>query len=226
MQKQDSFSKRMTLIKKVCILSAILLVSGFFLAQNSMAKIEKAEYSVLEKYGAIEVRLYRPYIVAETTVEGEFADVGNEGFRRLFNYISGGNRTEQSIDMTAPVGQQPQGEKIAMTAPVGQQPSGDAYLVTFMMPSQYTLQTLPEPTDARVRLRRTPEHTAVAIRYSGVWSHARYKSHKDKLTAFVEKHGLTVKGEPMWARYNPPFMPFFLRRNEILVEIETNNPPP
>lgn len=189
------------------------------LSQVALGGIEKTSYQVIEKHGPIELRLYAAQIVAETTVEGDFKEVGNEGFRRLFKYISGNNRTRQSIAMTAPVGQQPQSEKIAMTSPVGQQKSGDQYLITFMMPSHYTMETLPEPNDPRVTLRQIPEHYAVAIRYSGTWSQSRYDSHLAKLNDFIARRGFVVHGEPFFARYDPPFMPFFLRRNEILFEI-------
>ncbi len=205
-------------------MNAKMLLSGlmgiFVAGCGSAGGIEKSSYKVIEKQGAIEIRLYASQIVAETTVEGDFKDVGNEGFRRLFSYISGNNRTRQSIAMTAPVGQQPQGEKIAMTAPVGQQKSGESYVITFMMPSEYTMETLPEPNDSRVTLRLIPEHYAVAITYGGVWSQKRYQTHETKLRDFIAQQGLVIHGEPIFARYDPPFMPFFLRRNEILFEID------
>jgi len=200
------------------IFSIAIYIVAF--SQETLMAIEEAKYEVLQKFGAIEIRRYQPQVVAETTVEGDFDQVGNTAFRRLFNYISGGNRTQQSIAMTAPVGQQPKEEKIAMTAPVGQQKSGDRYVVSFMMPSSYTLETLPEPTDPNVTLRAIPAHTAAAIRYSGTWSQKRYQAHYEKLLTFIEQQGYVAKGEPVWARYNPPFTPWFLRRNEILMEIE------
>ncbi len=206
-------------------LVGVFVATGGLFKQQAYGGIEKAGYKVFEKKGAIELRLYPPQIVAETAVEGDFTNVGNEGFRRLFNYISGNNRTRQSIAMTAPVGQQPQSEKIQMTAPVGQQKSGETYLITFMMPSKYTMETLPEPNDSRVTLRLIPEHYAVAITYGGTWSQSRYDKHQTKLLAFIAERGLTPQGEPVFARYDPPFMPFFFRRNEILIEINKPEQP-
>ncbi len=207
-------------MKKHIFTAYMAVVSlGLLLSGNAMA-IEEAKYSVLEKHGSIELRLYAPHIVAETAVDGDFEDAGNQAFGRLFNYISGSNRSKESIAMTAPVGQQKTSEKIAMTAPVGQQKSDGKYLISFMMPSKYTMDTLPEPTDGRVVLRQIPQRTVAAIRYSGTWSQKRYAAHEQKLRDFIAQRGYAIKGEPNWARYNPPFTPWFLRRNEILMEIE------
>ncbi len=183
--------------------------------------IEEPPYTVVEKQGAIELRQYQAQIVAETLVSGSFEDVGNEGFRRLFKYISGDNQAKQSIVMTAPVGQQAaKGEKIAMTAPVGQQAVGDQYSITFMMPASYTMETIPQPTDDKVVIRQIPPQLTAVIRYSGFWSQKQYDAHLAKLQAFIEQKKLTVVGVPNFARYNPPFMPFFMRRNEILIEVQ------
>jgi effector-binding domain-containing protein len=181
--------------------------------------IEKAEYKVLEREGDIDVRQYEPHIVAVTIVEGDFEEIGNEGFRRLADYINGNNRKKQSISMTAPVTQEASSEKIAMTAPVGQERAGGKWRITFVMPNEYTMDTLPEPLDSRVTLKEEPGQLMAAIRYSGTWSRAGYEKHKAILEEFIERRGLTVIGEPVWARYNPPFLPWFLRRNEVLIPV-------
>jgi len=121
--------------------------------------------------------------------------------------------------MTAPVVQEPVSEKISMTAPVAQKKVGDRYRITFLMPSKYTLETLPQPTDTRIRLRAEQERRVAAIRYSGFWSRSRYDDHERKLREWIDERGLEPIGEPVWARYDPPFMPWFLRRNEILIEL-------
>lgn len=183
--------------------------------------IEEPPYTVIEKQGDIELRQYQAQIVAETLVSGSFEDVGNEAFGRLFKYISGDNLAKQSIAMTAPVGQQAaKGEKIAMTAPVGQQAVGDQYSITFMMPAGYTMETIPQPTDQKVAIRQIPPQLTAVIRYSGFWSQKRYNEHLAKLQEFIEQKKLTAAGVPNFARYNPPFMPFFMRRNEILIEVQ------
>ncbi len=181
---------------------------------------EEAKYTVLSKDGDFEIRQYEPYIVAETIVEGDFDDVGNEGFRRLFQYISGKNRKKESIAMTAPVSQDAASQKIAMTAPVNQESTGGAWRITFMMPSEYTLETLPEPLDQRVVLKKVPGRRVAAITYSGTWGRKRYEEKEGLLRAFVQRQGLRPVGEPVFARYNPPFMPWFLRRNEVLIPVQ------
>ena len=181
--------------------------------------IEEAPYALIAKNGKYELRHYQPYIVAATIVEGDFEKVGNEGFRRLADYINGNNRSRQSIAMTAPVGQQDRSQKIAMTAPVGQQQSGGQWRITFMMPSEYSLETLPEPLDKRVFLEVMPGRHMAAVRYSGTWSRARYEENLSLLLAWMETQDLKPAGKPLWARYNPPFMPWFLRRNEVLIAV-------
>jgi hypothetical protein len=181
--------------------------------------LEKLAYRTLDRDGPFELRRVESHVVAETFVEGDFESVGNEGFRRLAAYIGGANRRSDEISMTAPVGQEPASSKIAMTAPVGQEPSGDRYRITFLMPSRYTLDSLPHPADERIRLRAEPERTVAAIRYSGFWSRARYEDHEQRLRAWIETRGLEPIGEPVWARYDPPFMPWFLRRNDIVIEV-------
>jgi hypothetical protein len=180
---------------------------------------EEAKYSVLLKEGDLELRRYEPQIVAETIVEGEFDEVGNKAFRRLFGYISGNNRKNEPIPMTAPVNQKKEGEKIPMTAPVNQERRGDRWGITFLMPSSYTMQTLPVPTDESIHLREIPERLVVAITYSGTWSRKRYEDHKDKLLKLMGQKTLIQTGEPVYARYNPPFTPWFLRRNEVLIPV-------
>jgi effector-binding domain-containing protein len=182
--------------------------------------IEKASYSVLEKDGRFEIRLFEPCIVAETVVESDFAEAGNVAFRRLYDYISGENRKRESIAMTAPVSQEARSEKIAMTAPVSQERSGDKWVVSFLMPDKYTMQTLPEPVDPAVTLREVPARKMAAVRYSGTWSKKRYEEQRARLEEFIEDQGLEIVGEAVFARYDPPFQLPFLRRNEVLIPVQ------
>jgi hypothetical protein len=172
--------------------------------ETAMA-IEEASYKVIEKDGDFELRQYVPQIVAETIVEGDFNKVGNEGFSRLFGYISGNNFKKQSISMTAPVNQEQVGNK---------------WHISFLMPSNFTLETLPEPTDKRIVLKQIPSRNVAAITYSGTWSRSRYEEHKAILVEMMRSRNLKPIGEYIFARYNPPFMPWFLRRNEVLVSVE------
>ena len=198
------------------IFTAALLVS---IGTPAMA-IEEPGYSVLETGGHFELREYSPYIVAETYVEGEFEAVGSEGFRRLADYIGGKNQKKESISMTAPVSQKPASEKIAMTAPVSQMWENGRWRIAFMMPSAYTMDTLPIPDDERISLREEKKKTVAVIRYSGTWGKKRYENHATKLTDWISLKGWKIVGDPVWARYNPPFMPWFMRRNEILIPVQ------
>jgi hypothetical protein len=185
--------------------------------------IEEPQYRVLEHTGNFELRHYQPYIVAETLVEGDFTEVGNIGFRRLFDYIQGKNRKKQAIPMTAPVTQEAASAKIPMTAPVGQEKAAGKWRITFVMPLSSTLETLPEPLDSRVSLTEVPGRLLAALRYSGTWSKRRYEAKEKQLRAFMKEKGLKIVGEPIWARYNSPFMPWFLRRNEVLIPVARIN---
>jgi effector-binding domain-containing protein len=191
----------------------VLLFTG-----NAMA-VEEAEYTVLREENIFELRIYEPHILAETTVDGDFKGAGNEAFSRLFKYISGNNKQQQKVAMTTPVGQEPMSQKIEMTSPVGQQKMDDNWVVSFMMPATFTLENTPEPNDPKVYIREVPARHIAAVRYSGFWSEKSYSRHLEKLLDWVTKSGLVAVGEPIWARYNPPFMPWFLRRNEVLVPV-------
>lgn len=196
------------------------MVGALFFSGNQAAMaIEEAEYTVLEKEGGFELRQYEPYIVAETFVEGDFSEVGNVGFRRLADYISGKNRGKKEISMTAPVNQESDSQKIAMTAPVGQDQVDGKWRITFMMPAKYTLATLPEPLDSEVTLREEPGRLMAAIRYSGTWSRSRYLKRERRLREWIGEKQLNETGQPIFARYNSPFMPWFLRRNEVLIPV-------
>lgn len=201
-------------------LSLIVVCLSIYLVGCGTVGIEKSKYSVLERQGRFELRLYEPSIVAETIVESDFADAGNVAFRRLYNYISGENRTRESIAMTAPVGQEARSEKIPMTAPVGQERLGGKWIVSFLMPSKHTMQTLPEPLDPAVTLREIPARKMASVKYSGSWSQKRYEEHRDRLEEFIENKKWTIVGEPLFARYDPPFQLPFFRRNEVLIPVE------
>ncbi|MEI6563965.1 MAG: heme-binding protein [bacterium] len=200
----------------VILLAGLAFVMGGGVAMG----IEEAAYVVEKQDGVFEVRQYAPQVVAEISVDGTMEEAGNKAFRPLFNYISGANRAQGKIAMTAPVGQQAEGQKLAMTAPVGQEAVSNQWVVTFTMPTQFTLATLPAPTDGKVRLRAIPTRRMAAVCYSGTWSQKRYERNLARLRDWMKTSGLIAAGEPVWARYNPPFTPWFLRRNEILVPTE------
>jgi effector-binding domain-containing protein len=201
----------------------ILLILIFIFGVKSVMATEEAKYNVFKKDNSFEIRDYKPHVLAEIIVEGNIEEAGNKAFNRLFRYISGENHSSNEIKMTAPVSQEPRGEKIKMTAPVSLQPAEGRWAVSFMMPASYTLETLPIPNDPEINLRRVPARRMAAVRYSGFWSGKKYLRYKKMLEAWIQKEGLTVAGDPIWARYNSPFTLWFLRRNEILIPVERNN---
>lgn len=188
------------------------------LTGNAMA-VEEAEYELLREDGDFTLRLYASHIVAETAVDADFEDAGGKAFRRLFDYISGENQAQQKVAMTSPVVQQPGWQKIAMTSPVGQQRQDGEWRVSFTMPASFTLESTPEPNDSDVTIRKIPARHMAAVRYSGFWSKEKYQRNLDALRSWIAENGLEVAGEPIWARYDPPFKPWFLRRNEVLIPV-------
>jgi hypothetical protein len=193
------------------------LTSVFF---GETQAIEETKFKVIESEVKFELRQYSHYIVAETFVEGDFSKAGNEAFRRLAGYINGQNRRKQTIPMTAPVSQEADSVKIPMTAPVNQEKAGERWRFTFLMPREYTLETLPEPLDSRVELKKVSERLMAALKYSGTWSQSRYGEKEKLLMEWIERRGLKQIGQPIFARYDPPFLPWFLRRNEVLIPVE------
>jgi hypothetical protein len=187
-----------------------------FHASDSMA-IEEPPYEVEKNYGSFEVRKYPAVLVAQTEVPDAFEDAGNKAFRVLADYIFGNNISKTKIDMTAPVTQQ--SEKISMTAPVSQTPVGSGYLVQFMMPKKYTLATLPTPVDARVKIVEIPARRIAVYTYSGSWSEERFSKKLAQFRKSLQEHGVQTSGEPIFARFNSPFALWFLRRNEIWLNL-------
>lgn len=204
--------------------AVLAVVLAALLGGCSAIATEEAAYTVVLNEEPFELRRYEPHILAETTVDADFEDAGSEAFGRLFKYISGNNSARQDVAMTAPVGQASASQKLDMTSPVGQQRAGGRWAVSFMMPASFTLETLPEPNDPAVMLRRVPARHMAAVRYSGFWSEKAYRRYQTRLDAWIEKRGFSPVGAPIWARYNPPFMPWFLRRNEILVPVADPEP--
>jgi hypothetical protein len=198
----------------------VSVILGAIIGSGNAMAVEEAQYAVVLKEQNFEVRKYEPHVLAETLVDGDFTKAGNKAFNKLFDYISGNNMSRQKIAMTAPVAQEAESEKIDMTSPVGQQQVNGSWAVSFMMPATYSLETLPHPKDPEVTLRQVPAKLIAAVSYSGFWSEEAYTRNKQELGAWIDKNGFRVIGEPVWARYDPPFMPWFLRRNEVLVPIE------
>jgi effector-binding domain-containing protein len=200
-------------------LVVVILIAGFG-AKYALA-VEKVEYEIVKKDKKFEIRNYSSHILAVTKVDGNLEDAGDQAFGVLFRYISGKNWPKGKPAAKIAETKKTKGAKIAMTAPVGQVKEKDSWAVSFMMPKQYTMATIPKPSDSKVILRQVPKRQMAAIRYSGTWSEKGYQKAKGKLLAWVKSEGLKVTGEPEWARYNAPFTPSIFRRNEILFPVKS-----
>jgi len=216
---------------RLALAAALLATAGAAMA------IEKPRHQVVERRDGYEIRAYAPRLVAETEVEAPRADAGNEGFRRLAGFIFGKNDGGRKVAMTAPV-TQAEGARIAMTAPVAMAPVAPAspdgaaaagggssrFVVQFTMPSDLSLDTAPRPLDPRVTLREVPARRVAVLSYSGTWSTERYAEREARLLAALRRDGLTPAGPAEWARYDPPWMPWFLRTNEVQVPLADGDP--
>ena len=185
-----------------------------------VSSVKEPAYSVIKKHDNIEIRSYQAMLVARTTVNKPYDQAKNEGFKRLASYIFGGNTSQQSLAMTAPVIQAPaQSSKIAMTAPVTQKPVSKGWQTTFVMPEKYTLETLPKPNSDLILIEQVPAKTVAVIRFSGRLSTEKMQRYSKQLKAWLLAQGYTPQSEPVMAGYNPPWTLPGLRRNEVMVEI-------
>ena len=200
----------------IAVVAVVLL--GAALWGPIVSNVEQPKYQVVEGSGNIEIRDYAPMIVAEAEVAGNRRDAIGQGFRIIADYIFGNNTSAQKVPMAAPVTQQGS-EKIAMTAPVTQQGDGNIWRVRFVMPSNYTMETLPKPNNPAVKLKEIGAKRYAAIRFSGLADEDSLKRRTEELNEFISAKNLTPISAPTYAFYNPPWTLPFLRRNEVMVEI-------
>jgi hypothetical protein len=193
---------------------------------------EEPSYKVLVTDSPFEIRQYTPMLIAETVVEGDMDEASSKGFRLIADFIFGNNQVSDSqlkskIAMTAPVTAQPQSSKISMTAPVTLEPnsaamtmqSANQWRISFVMPSQYTMETIPKPKNDAVRLKEIPSKYFAVHSYSGFNTLARVQSKTDETLAWAGQRSLKIIGTPQISRYDPPWTLPMFRRNEIMVEI-------
>jgi hypothetical protein len=199
---------------------ALVLAATVFTVASAARAIEEPAFEVLRALNdQVELRRYAPFVVAEVLVPGPAEEAGNQAFPILAGYIFGKNKGERKLEMTAPVTQAAAPVKLPMTAPVTQAPAAGGFIVQFVLPRSVTLATAPQPLDERVMLREVPPSRVAAIRFSGFWSDANYKEHLALLQAALKDAGQPWSGDPVYARYNAPFTPWFMRRNEIWLEL-------
>ena len=200
---------------------AILALSAIALSIFTMPShaVEEPPYKVVQTLQDIEVREYAAYTVAEVVVAGPASDAGNQAFPILAGYIFGKNKGERKFEMTAPVTQVVVPVKLPMTAPVTQTAAPGGFLVQFVLPKNVTLASAPEPLDSQVKLRDIAPSRLAVIRFSGLSTQSNYAEHLAKLNAAMREADLPASGEPIYSRYNAPFTPWFMRRNEIWLAV-------
>lgn len=209
-------TKKLVIYTSLFIILILIALSG-----SIMSQVNEPKHKVISSEGNIEIREYAPILVAQVSVTGERKSAISKGFRILADYIFGNNEGREKISMTAPVIQQ-EGEKISMTAPVIQQESPDNlhWHVRFVMPSEYTIDTLPRPKNTQIEIIPIPSKRYAVIRFSGFPTEKVLKKNLDVLQQYTiakQVHGI---GKPIYAFYNPPWTLPFLRRHEIMIDLE------
>ena len=186
--------------------------------------IEEPAFKSLLKEGDYEVRQYAPTVVAEVVVGGDLETASSRGFRLVAGYIFGGNRAVSAVSA------EPGSERIAMTAPVVAVPEGGQHLeganrwrVQFVMPSKYTLATLPRPNNPAVSLRELPGHRTAVLRFSGFMNEAKVEGKAEELRAWLQARGMRAVGPPRLLRYDPPWTLPFMRRHEVVFDVEAKD---
>lgn len=214
MIKPSSFRKKMFWI------IPLVLLSAFTASGPIMSHVEQAKYTVVQtEDGGLEIRNYAPALAAEADVSGERSAAISEGFKTIADYIFGNNQANDKVAMTAPVMQE-QNQSIAMTAPVIQEGAGNQWKVRFIMPSEYTLETLPKPNNPAVKIVTVPARKFAVIGFSGVPDDEDLHEKSDALTKWIQSKNLEVIGLPVYAFYNPPWTLPFLRHNEVMIEVK------
>lgn len=212
------FSIKGHLCRLILCISTLLLLPGIAMAT------EEPKFTLLEKDQSYELRVYAQRIIAEVEVDGDMSEASGKGFRLIADFIFGNNTaqsgTREKISMTTPVAINPAVEKIVMTAPVGIQQSKKGWSVSFVMPSKYTLDTLPKPNNQQVKIKLIPAQKFAVISFSGLVDEDKMYVKSVELNQWITQKNLKVLGTPQLARYNPPWTLPFLRRNELMVEVE------
>ena len=204
------------------MLKSLLLGVFFLFFTGTVMATEEPKYTVIEASEAFELRAYSPKIVAETLVSGSMDKASSAGFRLIADFIFGNNTAasggNEKISMTTPVTMEPKSEQISMTAPVTMEQAQGQWRVQFVMPSQYTLASLPKPNNPEVTVREVPASNYAVIRFSGLAGEDKTAAKTADLLAWLDGRGITPIGKPELARYNPPWTLPFLRRNEVMIE--------
>ena len=197
----------------VMVLIILYAVVGVF-----MSKVEQPKYEIISSQGDIEIRQYQPMVIAEVTIYGKRKEAIKSGFKILAGYIFGDNKLRENISMTAPVKQQ-SNEKISMTAPVRQQEVPGRWKISFVMPSQYSISTIPIPDYKDISIEKIDSKKYAVIKFSGMNSDKNIHFHENKIKKYLSENKIQSISSSIYAFYNPPLTLPFLRRNEVMIEI-------
>lgn len=199
--------------------------------------VETLAYEVEKKDGDFEIRIYGDHILAHVDIEAPFDEAMSMGFRVLAHYIFGGNKKRSSIDMTAPVEEEKrnsekipmtspvteeslmESEKIKMTTPVTEEKNGNIHRISFVMPSDYTMEALPEPEDDQIKFEEIKAEKMAVLRFKGRVKENLANEKIEELKKWLKENNIQAKSNFIVAQYNNPAVPGFFRRNEIMVDI-------
>jgi hypothetical protein len=203
------------------ILAAGAAIAAAIFNPTAANAAQEPPHEIIASDGKIEVRQYEPQIVAEVTVTGDMRQAGNSGFYPLADFIFGNNTAKQSIEMTAPVTRTPASRKIEMTAPVTRTETTDGdWVVAFVMPKEWTMDTLPEPNNPDVTIREVPGEMIAAIQFNGAGRESAHKKKQVELEAWLSAHGYVATGPARYAGYNAPWVPAPFKRNEVMIPVK------
>ena len=206
------------------LLASLILLLSSGCSVLGIRTVEEAPHRVIQQDGRFELRHYSELVVVQTSVSAGYDEAGEIAFDRLFGYISGENIERSKIAMTAPVMIEPrvesEGVKIAMTAPVLAQGSENDWQIAFVLPSSFTQETAPLPSNPLVELATIPPRLVAAVRFSGTLGEKSVREQEKELAAWIEGSALVHTSAPRSAGYDPPWTPPFLRRNEVLIDVE------
>ena len=185
----------------------ITIVIALFFSQNSIMAIETPNFKLIKKQGEFEIREYEPMIIAMTKVKSGYREASSTGFRRIANYIFGGNQKQMEIKMTAPV--------------ITDVPNVKGmYDILFVMPSEHKFDDLPIPDNDNVELKVKELGKTAVIQFGGWATESRATHYKEKLEQFIETSGYEINSDYMVAQYNSPWALPPFRRNEIIIMIK------
>lgn len=197
---------------------ALLAAAAIAVLPTTVSATEEPAHETLVKDGKYEIRQYEPVIVAEVEITGDMRRAGNSGFRPLADFIFGNNTARSKIEMTAPV-TRVKSEKIAMTAPVTRTMENDVWTVAFVMPREWTMDTLPVPNNPDVSIREVPGELMATVKFSGVGRERMFEQKQTALESWLEQQGYEATGAPRYAGYDAPWVPAPFRRNEVMIPV-------